>query len=269
MFTTQRTSMLRCLLTWLTATTIAAAMVAWAAPDLSAAHEALTNARPAPPFDTWLTWLCAAATALCAAWGWLVTSVVVLEALSGRVRPSRWPGVPGWARRVVLAACGVAVLGAATPSVAADLPVDDDGRHRAHGRADLLDGLPLPDRAEGRSVSEAVARAIGRSPAAHHSEVAARPGEVAAGRVPTRQAPSAAGDHLVLPGDSLWSVAAAALAAAHGHSGEPTATEVASYWPRIYALNRALLGPDPDLLLPGQVLRLPELGDPTTREDDR
>jgi hypothetical protein len=236
----KRGSRTRCLLTWLAASVMAVALVAWAAPDLAEAHAALTGRADRPPrFDAWLTWLCALATALCAAWGWLVTSVVVLEALTGRPRRTTPPGVPAWARRLVLGVCGVAVLGSAAPAIAAS--PDREPRERPS----VLQGLPLPERAEGRSLTEAVARAIAAVPVA-------RPD-------PAR--------HLVRPGDSLWSVAEAALLA----SGSPaTAAEVAAYWPRIYALNRAVVGADPDLLRPGQLLRLPDPPiTPTPREDLR
>jgi nucleoid-associated protein YgaU len=52
-------------------------------------------------------------------------------------------------------------------------------------------------------------------------------------------------------GDTLWGLAADELG--------PNASEsaVAARWPQWYAANRALIGPDPDLLYPGQVLRIP------------
>ena len=40
-----------------------------------------------------------------------------------------------------------------------------------------------------------------------------------------------------------------------GH--DPSVAEVAAYWPRIHAANRALIGPDPDLVRPGVPLVLP------------
>ncbi len=59
---------------------------------------------------------------------------------------------------------------------------------------------------------------------------------------------------LVGPGDSLWSLSADHLAT----DGErPTDAAVAAYWPRLHAVNRDVVGPDPDLLRPGQALRLP------------
>jgi len=56
---------------------------------------------------------------------------------------------------------------------------------------------------------------------------------------------------VVRRGDSLW-----ALAARHLGPGA-TDAEIAAEWPRWYTANRATIGPDPDLLLPGQVLRPP------------
>lgn len=56
---------------------------------------------------------------------------------------------------------------------------------------------------------------------------------------------------VVRPGDSLWTIAARRL----GPTASPA--EVASYWLRVRALNTAALGPDPDLIQPGQTLRLP------------
>jgi hypothetical protein len=57
--------------------------------------------------------------------------------------------------------------------------------------------------------------------------------------------------HVVKQGDSLWGIAATAL-------GETDVASIARYWPRIHRANRDVIGADPDLLLPGQVLELPE-----------
>lgn len=56
---------------------------------------------------------------------------------------------------------------------------------------------------------------------------------------------------VVTRGDSLWSIVATRLG--------PGATdaEVAAAWPRWWAANKHVIGPDPDVLLPGQVLRPP------------
>ncbi|XGX77854.1 hypothetical protein LQK93_00632 [Terrabacter sp. BE26] len=56
-------------------------------------------------------------------------------------------------------------------------------------------------------------------------------------------------------GDSLWS-----LAARHLGPGASDA-QVAHEWPRWYAANRAVIGEDPDVLVPGQQLRPPSAVD--------
>lgn len=54
----------------------------------------------------------------------------------------------------------------------------------------------------------------------------------------------------VRTGDSLWSIAAAT-----SRSWDPEL--LVTLTKQIHALNRAVIGPDPDLILPGQLLRLP------------
>ena len=63
------------------------------------------------------------------------------------------------------------------------------------------------------------------------------------------------GQVVVTPGDSLWTIAA--------HHLGPFATdvEIAASWPSWYRANRQVIGADPHLLLPGQLLQVP----PTTR----
>ena len=60
---------------------------------------------------------------------------------------------------------------------------------------------------------------------------------------------------VVEAGDCLWTIAAETLAATIG--SEPSNAAVTAEWPRWYALNRAAIGADPDLLLPGMLLRAP------------
>jgi nucleoid-associated protein YgaU len=57
-------------------------------------------------------------------------------------------------------------------------------------------------------------------------------------------------------GDTLWDIA-------RRHLGPGASdAEVAAAWPRWYATNQHVIGPDPDVLLPGQVLRAPEPSPP-------
>jgi len=58
-------------------------------------------------------------------------------------------------------------------------------------------------------------------------------------------------------GDTLWSLAAAELGPG------ASAVAIADRWRQVYQRNRGVIGADPDLIRPGQLLRLPHL---TTRE---
>ncbi len=74
------------------------------------------------------------------------------------------------------------------------------------------------------------------------------------GAVPDWPAP-AAGEHVVLRGECLWNIAAGELARRTGVT--PSAGEVATAVHAWWHANAGVIGPDPDLLLPGQVLRPP------------
>lgn len=58
--------------------------------------------------------------------------------------------------------------------------------------------------------------------------------------------------YVVRPGDCLWDIARRHLP--HG----ATDAQVARAWPRWYAANRAVIGRDPGLLIPGTRLRVPD-----------
>jgi LysM domain len=91
----------------------------------------------------------------------------------------------------------------------------------------------------------------------------AGPGAAAGRPRRARRPPAAAGDsggrdggvaaaHTVRPGDTLWGIAAAHL--------PPSARSLAAidrYWRRVYGANRAVVGPDPDLIHPGTRLLVP------------
>jgi hypothetical protein len=58
------------------------------------------------------------------------------------------------------------------------------------------------------------------------------------------------GSHTVRDGDTLWSIAQESL-------GTDDPRFVARYWPKIHRANRDVIGSDPSLIYPGQVLHLP------------
>ena len=211
-----RGSRIRCLVVW-TATSIGFGVAGVGTRPLLRHVPLDLPALACTPLDVAITGLAAVALLGCAAWLWLVTTVVVVEALRGADVSGPAPhGVPAGVRRVVMAACGVALAGGLTqPSHAAGPHV----RSPHAGPLAVLTGLPLPDRA--------VAGAPSRPRTVRDRTVRVRPGE------------------------SLWSLAARDLPA-----DSPDAV-VAARWHAIYAANRSLIGPDPDVIVPGQRLRLP------------
>jgi nucleoid-associated protein YgaU len=64
----------------------------------------------------------------------------------------------------------------------------------------------------------------------------------------------------VHPGDSLWSITAQRLSPATSDG------RIQAEWPRWYAANRRLIGADPNLLLPGIKLRVPQPASSSTEK---
>ncbi|MBB3040867.1 LysM peptidoglycan-binding domain-containing protein [Nocardioides sp. LMS-CY] len=200
----------RSLAVWTVVTAAAAAAVAWLLP-VAAGPPA-----PAAGFDEVLVRICAVVALGAVAWLWLTTGVTIAAALRGRDGCAR--GVPDPVRRVVLAACGLALTGGLVAGPAHATP----GRPyegRTVGPATVVAGLPLPDRAV--------------APAAEPDS------------------PSGLGRVVVSPGDSLWAIAARRLGPGASNA------EIDAEWRRIYAVNRSEIGADPDLITPAQRLRMP------------
>jgi hypothetical protein len=63
------------------------------------------------------------------------------------------------------------------------------------------------------------------------------------------------GAHVVLRGDCLWDIATARMQQGGKSTDGQVATAVHAWW----TANQGVIGPDPDLLLPGQVLVPPDL----------
>ncbi len=113
--------------------TAAAGATVGAVPD---AWAAVALARGAEEVAELLVATCVTGLALALAWLWVITTVTAAELLSGRTGPGGL-GTGGATRRLVLVACGVAVLaGTSVPAMA----TSGDGQ-------DLLVGLSLPERA--------------------------------------------------------------------------------------------------------------------------
>lgn len=243
----------------------AAAVVAWSAPW------GLTVLRhPGGATLSDVLALVAAATVVVVL-GWAVGAVAVsaLGALARRLRPGRLVPrrldalertlVPAAVRRLAALALGAGVIGSvgapafaltpasstATVSVVPGWPgegaVWDLGAVAARpGHAATAPAPAPPVLARGSAAAPAPA-----------------PGSTASPALTAARGPSAIADVVVVRGDSLW-----AIAERHLPAGAP-ASAVAAEWPRWWALNHAVVGDDPDVLLPGQVLRAPAPTAPT------
>lgn len=218
----RRTPLARCAPVWLAVTVGTLLVLALLAEQLPH-HLSLDVARlDSMAFDVFLARACAVVLAACAAWLWLVTTLVLLEAVTGL---ALWrAGCPAGLRRALLTACGVALvsttpLGPVTADTSVGLPPTPPGTTPS-----TLEGLPLPD------------RATARTPA---------------------PAPSPAqGTLLVESGDTLWAIARDRL------SPSASDAEITQAWHRIWTDNRNAIGPDPDLILPGTVLHLTDPKEP-------
>lgn len=215
----------RCLGVWAAVVAAGASVCALVADDL----QPLTSPSTEADLEAWLVAVAAAAIWLAASWAGIVTTVVCVQVLRDRSCTERVGGslgVPAPVRRLLLRACGIAVVGGLTGGLALSPAGATPG------------SLERERPAVTQAPSQAPAQAPARSAAA------------------VRQVAAVDGDRVVVrPGDSLWRIAEAELTRRHGAA--PSDAEVAAYWPRIHAANRALVGPDPDLVRPGVPLVLP------------
>ena len=189
---------------------------------------------------------------------WWVMSLAIAVAAAmldriGRTRAAAATGrfSPAFMRRLVLAAVGLQLLTAplataATAATAADGP----GPGRAAQAAASASWTPSPRQAP-EPEPHGPAAATGVDPRWKPLSPIVDAGPLAARPVRAHETPVAHREVTVRSGDSLWSIAAAALG--------PFASDadIAREWPRLYAENREAIGPNPHFLRPGQVLILP------------
>jgi hypothetical protein len=191
--------------------------------------------------DEILGGVCAGLAGLLLGWLFLGTALTCLSQLPGavgrvarRVRPRLVPAVLQAALTATL--CGSLVTTGAVAAGASDTLPTPGWVTTAPGPAPATTTPPTirtPD--------------PGWTPSAAPARPHARPeiGLVSAARRADRQVE----DHVsVRRGDTLWTIAARHLGPEAGPS------EVAREWPRWYAANRPVIGADPDLLQPGQLL---------------
>jgi hypothetical protein len=224
----------RCLVVWAGVTSTALLLGVCLADAALALPRTVSRGAVPGAVDESLVSIAALVLLGCAGWVWLVASAAIVEAWRhGAVTPAG-----GGVRRLVLLACGAAVAaGVAAPATAVDERAPD------RSAVDVLEGLRLPERAS--------------TPATGARPAAVGPAGLSAGR-------ERAHEVVVRPGDSLWHLAEQALPVG------ADAAEVDAAWRRLHARNREVVGPDPDLILPGQRLVLPRRDpgstDPAHRE---
>lgn len=240
-------SLTRALALWLTTTAAAYGAALLALPATRPLHSPTTGSDLAEL----LTGACAAVLLALAAWFWLTTTVITLAVLAGRAH-HRIAGCPDFVRRGILLVCGVALTGSlAVPAHARDS--DPPAPGATISGPSSLSGLPLPDRLAGavqRTPHSPMVPQPAHSPSAPqatatHDHRSSHPGAPEEADGPAR--------HTVVPGDTLWDIAAAALPAGASQA------HIADYWQQIYQANRAAIGADPDLIQPGTQLLLPNL----------
>jgi LysM repeat protein len=177
--------------------------------------------------------------------GWyLATAIAALSCLvaraagrawvTGERRVDRW-GAP-LARRLLLTGGSAAVAAAAafSPAVAAPPPVD------VGPVAALADDL-------GWGADDDAA-----TPPADATDEPSEPSIQPEPEVDAASSTAPAPSYTVAPGDTLWAIAE------HHLPAGSSAVDVAAAWPAWYAENHDVIGPDPDLIHPGQVLVAPD-----------
>jgi nucleoid-associated protein YgaU len=169
---------------------------------------------------------------------WAVTARVALTALA--VGLAALPGAVGRLGRAVAAACTPALLRsivrtALGASVVAG-PLLSGTAFADAASPQALPGLPLLDRVMAPASSAPTKAPYPprppHTPHTGHPVAASGSGHVV----------------VVRPGDTLWDIAARDLPAGR------SAAQIATAWPRWYAANRAVIGPDPGRIQPGERL---------------
>ncbi|MEK0157178.1 LysM domain-containing protein [Arthrobacter oryzae] len=175
------------------------------------------------------------------------TSAALEQAGNSRAAEITGKFSPNFMRRLALAAVGLQLLGAPLAHAATD--TTDPQWHPTSGPAVAADWAPSDQAAPRAKPSPG-----GMDPGWKPNALVVSPGPLAAqpSRSARQQPIDENGNVTVMAGDSLWSIAARHL------GGSPASDlDIAVEWPRWYQANRAIVGENPDVLLPGQILKPP------------
>lgn len=222
-------------------------------------------------FEDLLGALAVAAGLLIVLW-WVLSFAAALTAAvlerAGRRRAAAMSGrfSPAFMRRLALTILGVQLIGASLAQ--ADVRPEPGGLgHGAVAAAAAwtpMDGMSRPEPArqparEGKTGATPHAGSTAQQlpglpdlqPQWQPAPPAAAPGPVASAPVRAAREPQAGHELVVRSGDTLWTIAARHL------GPEASDIDIALEWPRWFENNRAVIGSDPDALLPGQILKAP------------
>jgi hypothetical protein len=243
---------------------VGAAWVAWVAACvfLVVTGPRATNLPAAADMTAVRAWLLAdpqhALVTAVASVAWLVLAWLALGTVL--VAGGRCVGGTGrWCRRLdrlllprvirtgLEAAIGLTVVvGSGIPALAATPGVATTAARSAGGSASTATAIPSLDRRPPSTIQLNPLPAVPAPVLAPPAPGGAQP-DPAVGAAPVDERP----EIVVRRGDCLWSVV-------HRHLGpEASDAEIAAAWPTWFAANRAVIGPDPGLLLPGQRLHPP------------
>lgn len=242
-------------------------LVTAAAGLAATAVDAAGSAGVATSLSAALTALAAAGSAAILGWLAVCVTVTALEQLDHRPARPHVAISPLLVRRVVAALLGVAAATSTVGSAAAHEPVavHAHGPAWTAGSGDVVpagvnqsashdepaEGRVDGPGASGTGAADGADLDPGWTPAAPPPAPRPAPSPELLTTTP-RQASAPEQDEVVVRrGDTLWDLAARTLPAT------ATDAEIATEWPRWYAANVDVVGSDPDLLVPGQRLRVP------------
>lgn len=244
------------------------AFLAWSGAQLAQRLQTSAGRKQSLSFDDHVG-LAANTTGLIVVVWWVLSFLIAVAAAllerSGSHRAAVAAGKfsPAFMRRLALAAVGLQL--ATAPLAQASTGAGDAAGHGTAPPAVVAAWLPsggalaaqtaaLPPAATPAPDPPAplpLPRSLGVDPHWTPSPAPVDPRVLAAGPLREQEQVAGTAEVTVRTGDSLWSICAAALG--------PLASDVdvALAWPRLYQANRGVIGPDPGLLLPGQVLSIP------------
>jgi len=234
----------------------------------------------AVPFDTLVAAGAAAGAWLCVAWltlGFLLAALATLPSRAGR-----WCAIastrlaPVAVRRLACVVVGGALISGT--GLAGTLPASAAPSPGVPAASSIVPDLDRPvggqpSDSPATAATAATAGATGPTPgatpdpatspavASHGAGRAARVTNAPVHLVASPLRTSRPADEVVVHrGDTLWAIAARRL------GPHASAAEIAAEWPRWFAANRHVVGGDPDLIRPGQRLRVPAPADTSAEE---